>query len=335
MGYEMVSRSTRAVTGSLLGLGLLAAPCAATLAAEVSVGAGIRTSFASDSVSDTSDFALNSARIYLSGKATDDIGFMFNTEYKGTNSIDVIDAAATFAFSDTFNIWAGRFLPPSDRANMYGPYYASDWAPYVDGIGDGYPTGHTGRADGVMYWGQFGGAKLSAGVFDTPATLGSDKLLGAARLQYDFWDSEGGYYLNGSYYGAKDLLALGIAAQTSDSETALTIDALLEKKLAGGGVVTLEAEYADYDNLAGSNQTDGYYALAAYLFPQVVGIGKFQVLGKYGTADLGGPKLDTLELNLNYIIKDQNAAIHLFYLDQDIGGTKVTKTIGVGLQVQM
>ena len=77
-----------------------------------------------------SDFALNSARLYISGKATDNIGFMFNTEYNSDDEeIRVIDAAAQFSFcGGKHNIWVGRFLPPSDRANLYGPYYASNWA---------------------------------------------------------------------------------------------------------------------------------------------------------------------------------------------------------------
>ncbi len=89
----------------------------------------------------TSDFALNSARLYISGKATDNIGFMFNTKYNsGDETIRVIDAAAQFSFAGgKHNIWVGRFLPPSDRANLYGPYYASNWAVYQDGVQDGYP----------------------------------------------------------------------------------------------------------------------------------------------------------------------------------------------------
>ena len=36
-------------------------------------------------------------------------------------------------------------------------------------------------------------------------------VLGAGRVQVDFWDPEGGYYLNGTYYGDKNLLAIGAA----------------------------------------------------------------------------------------------------------------------------
>src|SRR5687767_13285037 len=119
---------------SLLGTAVLLLPVSNVLAADVtlppiSVGAGVRTSFTNvdpDSGDEVSDFELNSARIYLSGKVTEQISVMFNTEYQGGDEdVNVIDAVVQFALSDQFNIWAGRFLPPSDRANLYGPYYAS------------------------------------------------------------------------------------------------------------------------------------------------------------------------------------------------------------------
>jgi hypothetical protein len=343
--------------------GFAALPIASAQAGDFTVGGGIRTSFTStdfdfddgeggtesDSIS---DFTLNSARLYISGKATDNIGFMLNTEYNQNNeTIRVIDAAAQFSFSGgKHNIWVGRFLPPSDRANLYGPYYASNWAVYQDGVQDGYPFETEGRDDGIAYWGQYGKVKFSVGAFDVSGlTTGDSDVLLASRVQADFWDAEDGYYLNGTYYGEKDLLAVGVAAQTADAGDAYSIDFLLEKKLGNSGVITLESEYAMYDGLGGYGtpvgslyeKQDGWYVLGAYLFPGSAGPGKFQVLGKYGQAkfDFGPVDLDqdTLELDLNYLIKTFNARISLYYLDKsfdpDVSGD--TQTIGIGLQIQM
>jgi hypothetical protein len=280
---------------------------------------------------------------------------MFNTEYNTSGeTMRVIDAAAQFAFSEGFNIWAGRFLPPSDRANLYGPYYASHWGVYRDGVQDGYLFETEGRADGIMYWGQYGILKLSAGVFDIAgASKGSTDVLGAARAQLDFWDAESGYYLNGTYYGDKDLLAVGVAAQTLAGENAMTVDFLFEKKLGGAGVLTAEAEYAKYDGLGGyigGTKSDGWYVLGAYLFPGKVGMGQFQVLGKVGTVTFedNTPPLttldldqDTYEVNLNYIIKQFNARISAFYIERSFDNNAPTNNesdrsqYGIGLQVQM
>ena len=139
--------------------------------------------------------------------------------------------SAQFEFSPKFNIWFGRFLPPSDRANLYGPYYAHHWAVFTDGVQDGYPFIFQGRDNGAVYWGQFGKVKLSAGAFDGASATGDDTLLGAGRIQVDFWDPEPGYYLNGTFYGDKNILAIGGAGQVQGSDkSAYNVDFLLENE---------------------------------------------------------------------------------------------------------
>jgi len=336
----------------------------------VTVGAGVQTNFyecdkgcvyspgtVPNGDSTVSGFALDSIRLYVNGVVTDHIKFTFNTEYtgSGTNTVGVLDAIGRFEFSDKVNIWAGRFLPPSDRANLYGPYYANNWAPYADGVADFYPDVATGRDNGLAYWGQFGILKVQVGAFDgqslNSAVADKSKLLTAGRLQLDFWDPEPGYYLNGTYYGDKDILALGLVAQNQDSKTAWNIDGLLEKKLPNLGVVSVEAEYLKDNGLTSSTPSYGWYGLASYLFPQVIGIGKFQVLGKYSqkTIDatsfvndseqltyVSGDKVKTSEIDFNYVIKAFNARTGLYWLDQkDDNSAESKREIGLKLQLQM
>jgi len=295
----------------------------------------------------TDEFQLNSARIYISGPVTEQIGFMFNTEYDGvTNKVGILDAAAQFTFSPQVHIWAGRFLPPSDRANLYGPYYSNQWGPYNDGIQDGYPFAYTGRDNGVMWWGDFQKLKVSAGAFDGKTTTGNKKVLGAVRVQYDFWDKEEGYYLNGTYYGDKNILAIGGATQFQSGNTATTLDFLLDKKLPNMGVFSIESEYSNYNGLGGYDgrysKSQGAYGLAAYLFPKAVGMGKFQVLGKFARAEFTqGGKLanfnqKTTEVNVNYVIKQFKARVMSFYQDIRYDAVKPnTYHVGLGLQIQM
>ncbi|MES2490720.1 MAG: porin [Pseudomonadota bacterium] len=349
---------------AMAGVALLAAlPTAQAFAAEiplptVSVGAGMRSSFTHTSVDgaaeDPNDFNLNSARLYLGGTVNDYIKFTLNTEYDNADSkVQVIDAIARFEFSPQVNIWAGRFLPPSDRANLNGPYYSNEWGFATEGVQDGFPFFAAGRDNGVAYWGDFEKLKVSAGFFDVPSTTGDSKVVSAARVQYDFWDAEPGYYLNGTYYGEKNILALGASTQLVSGDNAYTIDGIMEKKLAGGGVVTLSAEYAKYDGFGGYGvsvpftKSDGYFGLASYLFPTTVGVGKlqgkFQILGKYASSsyDAGGPSIgrNTAEVDVNYIIKAFNARLSLFYIDtsfDDAPPSEVdSKQIGLGLQIQI
>ncbi len=335
----------------LLGFLALAPPSRAQInLGPVTVGAGLRTSFDStipNSGNTDNQFQLNDIRLYVSGPVTDYLKFMFNTDYNGSsNSVNVLDAVAEVGKTPEFNIWFGRFLPPSDRANLYGPFYAHEWNVYTDGIQDGYPFVFQGRDNGVMYYGTFAKkVKVSLGGFDGKSSTGNPDLLGAARVQIDFWDPEDGYYLNGTYYGDKNLLAIGGATQIQDGHTASTIDFLLEKKLPNGGAFSIESEYADYNRLGGYNaayaKSQGAYGLASYLFPKVVGKGKFEILGKYAKADFthgATPSYDqkTSEVNLNYVMKQFNARLMSFFQNVRFNGQKSDFWVaGIGLQIQM
>jgi hypothetical protein len=329
----------------------------------VTVGAGIQTAFVHDSpdVGQSTDrFELVTVRLYVNGPVTNKINFTFNTEYDGiggtspnvNNRLIVLDAIGRFEYSPKFNIWAGRFLEPSDRANLYGPYYAHHWNVYTSGEGvqDGYPFMEVGRDNGVAYWGQFDKVKVSGGIFDGPSTTGSTTPVEAGRVMVDFWDPEPGYYLKSTYYGAKNLLAVGLAGQVQGTDkTAWSVDFLLEKKLGGGSAFTVESEYADYDKLGGYNgrygNDKGAYVLGSYLFPSVTGApGKFEILGKFAKANYskGVSAIDvdysqkTSEVNFNYIIKDFNARVMIFYLDKRFNAVGVNdKQFGIGLQLQM
>lgn len=345
----------RSVTPVLIALAAGAGPLAAQEAPlpPITVGAGLRTDFAHtapDAADGTDAFALDDIRLYVSGAATKTIKFMFNTAYNGNgNDVEVLDAVAQIEISPRFNIWFGRFLPPSDRANLYGPYYANHWSIYTDGVQDGYPFIFQGRDNGAAYWGQFGKVKLSAGAFDGATATGRSTVIAAGRAQIDFWDAESGYYLNGTYYGDKNLLALAAAAQFQGSDrTAYSADFLLERKVPGGGAVTVEAEWAKYDKLGGYSANygvdDGGYILGSYLFPRMSGPGRVQALGKYAFArfreGLTVANLDynqkTTEVDLNYIIKQFNARVMFFYKNTRFTAVQTNfQQFGLGLQIQM
>ncbi len=344
----------------LLGvpLALTAAMGSVAQAAEVkipdtTIAASLRTSFVYtdfDTSGSTSDFALNSLSVYLNSKLTEKIKFSLSTEYDSSNqNVQVQDAIAQFELSPGFNIWAGRFLPPTDRANSTGAYFANHWNFATDGVQDGYEFVAFGRADGVAYWGDYADQKLklSAGLFDIPRTKGENEVMMAARAQYNFWDAEPGYYLSSTYYGSKDILAVGIATNVVESKSTSNIDFLLEKKVGDGGALSLEAEYIKYEELGGYNSDfasgDGYFVLGGYLLPTPVGPGKLQFVAKFGTASFedgntADYEQDTAEFNLNYIVKSYNCRLSLFVKDTSFSdtapaGKEDNTQIGLGLQL--
>jgi hypothetical protein len=320
----------------------------------ITVGAGLRASFDFTDPSvgtNTNQFEVNDIRLYVNGPIYKDVKFMFNTDYNSvTNNVGILDAVARIEVSPEFNIWAGRFLPPSDRANLYGPFFAHEWNVYTDGIQDGYPFVFQGRQNGATYWGTFAKkVKVSVGAFDGKSADGDPHVIGAARVQIDFWDPEDGYYLNGTYYGDKNLLAIGGASEYQNGRTATTVDFLLERKVMGGGAFTIESEYANYNRLGGYDanyaKSQGAYGTASFLIPKKIGVGQFEILGKYAKAEFTHginfgvtPNYDqkTTEFNFNYVIKQFNLRVMSFGQDVRFNREKTDFWVaGIGLQIQM
>ena len=94
-----------------------------------------------------------------------------------------------------------------------------------------------------------------------------------------------------------------------------------------------------YDGAYAKSQ--GGYALASYLFPKAVGVGKFEILGKYAKAQFTHGTTPsyhqkTSEVNFNYVIKQFNARVMSFYKDTRFNRVKTNFwQAGVGLQFQM
>ena len=336
----------------------------------ISVGAGARVSYSS--VEDaaphggwSSNFNLDSARLYVNGEVTKWVGLEFNTEIDGDDDIHILDAVVKLQFSDYFNIWMGRFLPPSDRANLSGPYYANIWGfPYVQG----YPAIFAGRDNGAAVWGQFGGGKFKYqfGVFegcssgknscslaDTPAptrAFNHDSPLFAGRLVYNFLDPEPGYYNSSTYYGTKKILAVGATimhqAKATGNDliygdfTGWSIDVLFELPVGNGGAVTLEGAYYNYDTdglVSTLMEGDGFYAQASYLIPGKVGFGQFQPVIRYQQLDRDDafPSSKKWDGGFNYIIDGHNARASVTYGHEDFELGPSIDSIVVGIQLQI
>ena len=89
-----------------------------------------------------------------------------NTERSADDKVRLLDGIAQFEPMSEFNVWIGRMLPPSDRANLYGPYFAVPWS--FPGVVSNYPNIAAGRDNGVTIWGKPLAGKLTyaVGAFD-------------------------------------------------------------------------------------------------------------------------------------------------------------------------
>ena len=93
------------------------------------MGEGVRATFrATEQPNDshTNNVDLDNARLYVNAQAHESFLVELNTEYAPSMSnVKVLDAVVKFGPSEYFNVWVGRHLPPSDRANLDGTFFLS------------------------------------------------------------------------------------------------------------------------------------------------------------------------------------------------------------------
>jgi len=285
-----VLQSHQRLAGAMLVASLCTSPLAhagATFKIDetkwISIGAGLRTSFAAiediagrDGGKWSKDFDLNNIRLYVNGQLFEYLKLEFNTECENCSDggdLRVLDAIGKFEFNQYLNVWFGRMLVAADRAELNGPFYQNVFefnkTPFYpsDFSGESNEAGRFGRDDGVQFWGTLipsGRLTYVAGVFDgldDSRANQDDNLLYAARLSFNFLNIEEnpGYYTSSTYYGkAGDILTLAAAFQYQDDGAGTivdpadffgtSVDLLFEKVLPNEGVFTFEGEYK-YFNL--------------------------------------------------------------------------------------
>ncbi len=306
---------------------------------------------------DSFDVNVNSARITTHTSLLPGLEMDLNAEYVEDQGVGILDAFFNFKFSDALQFRGGRLIPPSDRSNLSGSFYIYNWSyPTVVAIFSPYSQ-RAGRDEGLAVWGQLAENKLTyqLGLFDGQRVILADspkpsgERLFSARVAYNFWEPEVGYYTSSTYHGEKEVLAIGLTLQKqSDAAGSVSdngdyrgvfADFLLEKPLSNGGVPSLEASYYDYDydNKAayGSRvEGEGYFALLAYLFPQGDGPGRWQPVIRYQEFTPNfDPQKERLDFGLNYIRSGHNMRFALEWSNIDDGfGNYQALTVGAQFQ---
>ncbi|HCD01896.1 MAG TPA: hypothetical protein DER64_15365 [Planctomycetaceae bacterium] len=336
-------------------------------ASGLSVGAGLRASYnTGDPIGATNDFNLDNARLYVNATGHDILGLELNFDINNAQGFGVeafengefrvLDAILKIEFGDLVNIWMGRMIAPSDRANLSGPYFQNNWAfPYTQ---FGYYNIFQGRDDGVTLYGDTGDDvqfKWSIGVFEGHNNVaGEDDVWVVGRAVLNFLDKEEGYFNQSTYYGEKEIAAIGVSFSNQDDAhaagadyTAWSLDVLYERPLDSGGVLTAEAAYYDRDDdddAAGfGRQGEGYFLLGSYLFSDSLSIGnlegRLQPSIRYQESDRDDPQAGDREhqvdYSLNYIIHGHSARVSLVFQDINVaGGAEDQQNLIIGGQVR-
>lgn len=325
----------------------------------ISLGLALRSSFtitedgAPNGSSASKDFSVDSMDIRLDGQFNNQLKATLNTERATDGQLRVQDAIAKFEFNDSFNLWLGRMLTPSDRANLSGPYYTNGWE--YPGLVSRYPNLGSGRDNGLLVWGKPSDGKIvySLGAFNghnraAGGSNDSSSLLYATRVAVNFFDPEPvpAYYLSSTYHGSNRVLTLGASYQfqkdgvglsptASNNFNAWNVDFLFEDTV-GSGVFTADGAYYQYElggqvdcgsgepgstpcvageNMGNQVEGNGYLATLAYLFSQKLGVGRLQpfLRQQQFDRDISNTVNKQLDFGINYILNKHSARISAVY----------------------
>jgi len=350
---------------------------------KINVGVAMRVGTAFQSATDSSKLSDTSLdEIYVEPRFSGDIAPMFawqanfqgsiptgapgGVSTAGSNgsgvagaSASILDLIAKFEPHPGFHLWAGRLLVASDRSNFSGPWFMSPWkypgfyaSPLVQANGPvGPKQGFQGRNNGATVWGEFLNAKLKyyAGVFDLNDSNVSPLFTG--RVNICLIGSEAGFYHSSTYYGAQDIVAIGLGAQyQKNAEVDATgaaanlsnqlADLLAEKNFGAGGVGTFEAQYYHFDQNNVFGRKHAYYVLASWLTPSKIGVGKLQPLVRWQQATaqpvMGttGPSWKNFDAYLTYVIDDYFLRVSAGYSHGDVGTSPTSNAMFLGVQMQ-
>ena len=309
---------------------------------------------APDGTSRSKSFSVDDTRLYVSAHLNKMISGTLNTERDSAGNIVLMDGFTEFGFSDDFNLKAGRIIPPSDRSNLDGPFYLNTWQfPGVVSAYPSLAIGRDngmlawGKPMGgklVYSVGAFTGHNVVAGGSNAGANL-----LYAGRLAVNFLDPEPapGYYTASTYYGSKDILTAAVVFQSQNdgvgsspaakgNYNSWSTDLLFEKAVSGDGVVTMEGAYYKYGlgavdcgsgepgaavcptggtNVGGLVAGKAYLATLEYMFPEQIGIGKFQPFVRFQKfdRDVSQTTNKQSDIGINYVLDGHNSRISAVY----------------------
>lgn len=326
---------------------------------------------------DVNDFMIRRAYFSISGEATPYLGFFTHiaADRIGQDGLDnsslglgsgvaFRDLWITLKHSDALKLQVGRMYVPFTR--NYGTTSTKsllttdlDWT--QGGVrGNIFYPSKVGRDDSATLWGNLMNDKfqyrlmVGEGV-ESSSQNPDDNFRFAGRVSVNFFDTEKGWFNQGTYLGKKHILAVGLGADTQELEFggqakdyfAWTADIHYDKPLSNGGAITAEAAYINIESGAnsitytqfGSGDDGAIYSLkAGYLFPGQIGIGQLQPFAHYEYIDvdeIGKDDTSVYGIGLNYFFKGHanKLSFDVAYVDQEQATASVQDHLAVTFQV--
>jgi len=234
---------------------------------DVNFKLGVLGQFQADTVAtegievNTSNVFARRLRLLFGGQVAKNVTFFVETDTPNlgrtlaggkniTPSTIVQDAFAEFKAADAFTLDAGLMFVPFSRNGIqsaatllpvdYGAYTFSNSTPEQSA---------TGRDTGFQARGYFVGNRLEyrVGMFQgTRNAVSTNAFRYTGRAQYNFLETESGFFYTGTYLGKKKILAAGVAFDKQSDYDGFDADLFIDYPL-GPGAVTGQFDYNRFD----------------------------------------------------------------------------------------
>jgi hypothetical protein len=222
-------------------------------------------------------------RLLFSGKVTPAFTFFFDFEVATvgritagvknmTPTVNLLDAQMAYIACQQFSVMSGLMLIGPTRNGIQGAISLMpvNYGAFTFGANNGSPNGldnFVGRDVAVMVRGLFNENRLeyrlsfsdgrSRANPPSPAPLEVlySPIRTTLRLQYDFWEKQtpdlfsgiGSYFYTGTYFGKKDVLALGGGVDLQGNYSSYAADLFLDHPMGEGDGLTVSLGYQMLD----------------------------------------------------------------------------------------
>jgi hypothetical protein len=214
----------------------------------------------------TQNIFLRRLRLMLSGNIGTDFEYFIITDdatlgkgatdgTKTNGGFIFQDAVLTYKFTEKIKLDAGLIIVPLSHISTQAATNLHSWDFGAYAFSQSGPLGSsTNRDGGVQVRGivgkKHGNLEFRVGAFQgkraaqVPAageTLGKvngrNSFRLAGRAQWNFFDSEGGLFLGGSYLGSKKLLSIGVGHDRQEDYSATAIDVHVDMPIGSNGIM--------------------------------------------------------------------------------------------------
>lgn len=261
---------------------------------------------------------------------------MTNGTKNSQPSLYLQDAYAEWKINDKLAIDAGLMLPSISRNGLQSAasLLPIDYGPHTFAF-NAATQGNVGRDTGIQAKGYFFKNHLEyrAGVFQGMRDTQNRELRFVGRVQYNFFDTETGFFYTGTYLGKKKILAVGAGLDHQHGYEGYAVDFFVDYPVRGGAI-SAQIDHIRYDGgtfLKSLKDQHDTLVEAGFL----IGKTKFQPvvqLAKRNFAGNGGADEDRYAAGLNYFINGHNANVKALYQRIDIDGVRAANQFTVQIQ---